>query len=223
MKKDKDDDMLNYLKYSPLDDIPEEDDIMDDIVFKNKATQFPELKHKRTQTERKPMNDKETDTYDELNKMEGKYILQGKNSRSKSKEVSRGELMTQVNSIPVAPSDSENSGNGSDDSGFLVRNARRGFRLAEFAMNSAITTANITASLADALVEMSASNQNDNEENNNEDVISVHSSPPISVSSSSGAQTISSSASSIPVPTSPQSSRASSKSSSRSGAYPKKH
>ena len=45
---------------------------------------------------------------------------------------------------------SSNSSNNSE--GFLSRNARRGFRLAEFALNTAITGANLTMALSDALV-----------------------------------------------------------------------
>ena len=103
-------------------------------------------------------------------------------------------------------------------------------------MNSSITGANVAMSIADAIAEATINNNDEEDEegdNINEDdieVVSVHSSPPITVHSSpahtiqSSAPThmlrdISAGASSIPVPTSPQSrslARTSSEASSRS-------
>ena len=44
LKKDTDDEMLHYLKYSHLENIPKEDIIIKFKYFTDKATQFPELK-----------------------------------------------------------------------------------------------------------------------------------------------------------------------------------
>ena len=115
------------------------------------------------------------------------------------------------------------SGSSSDSEGPLSRNIKRGFRLAEFAMNSAIVGANVTMAVADAIgnvadtvIDLTTGNQNNEDDEDEDEVVSVHSSDPVSVSSGYSPQTVlSSSASSIPMPTSPQSSKASSASSSK--------
>ena len=76
-KRIDDDDMLYYLKFSHLEPI-REDDILK-VETSDKATQFPDIMNNFTQTDKKVMVDKETDTYDELNKMDinAKYVLEG--------------------------------------------------------------------------------------------------------------------------------------------------
>ena len=181
------------------------------------------------------MNDKETDTFDDLHEIDYKYILHGKSKKSKSHEKLRGDFMSQVNTVPVIEKDDENKDRESDDDNFLTRNVKRGFRLAEFALNSSIATANLTMYIADSLVETfflgnnSINDEEEHEHMNEHDleVISVNSSPPMTVSSVTPPQTVHSSEpsvptspQSIPVPTSPQSSRASSRSrSSRNDFY----
>ena len=151
LKGNNEDDMLYYIKYSHLDNIPEEDFIIDFRQYKDKATQFPNIKNKSTQTHNKEMNDKEADTFD-LHEIDYKYILHGKSKKSKSNEQLTGDFMSQVNTVPVIAKDDENKDRESDDN-FLIRNVKRGFRLAEFALNSSIATANLTMYIADALVE----------------------------------------------------------------------
>ena len=227
LKKDTDDEMLKQLKYSPPIDDDDDDDfdfILDDTEFENKATQIPDITNNYTQTIKEGMVDKETDTYDELNKIIGNYILKMGSKNFKSKEVSRAEKMTQANAIPVREKSNERSSSSSSDSeGFLGRNIRRGIRLAEIAGNTALFTGQAVGTATELTIDgliglynLTHQQQDDEEDNQNEvaDVISVHSSPPISVSSESPPQTVHSSASSVPMPTSPQSSRASSKSSS---------
>ena len=79
------------------------------------------------------------------------------------------------------------SSSSNDSEGFLSRNARRGFRLAEFALNTAITGANLTMALSDALVDLTSAPHQSSEEEavNNPEVISVQSSPPQTINSSS--------------------------------------
>ena len=239
LKKDTDDEMLKQLKYSPpIYDDDDFDFILDDTEFENKATQIPDITNNYTQTIKEGMVDKETDTYDELNKKFGNYILKMGSKNFKSKEVSRAEKMTQANAIPVSEkSDERSSSSSSDSEGLFTRNIRRGFRLAEIGVNTALFTGQAVGAVTEltldgliGLYNLTHQQQEDEEENQNEvaDVISVHSSPPISVSSvaspetasgslssnSVGVETVHSSASSVPMPTSPQSSRASSKSSS---------
>ena len=206
-----DDDMLNYLKFSHLDTskrsrINREDDRSK--TFENKSTQFPETQDKATQTI--GTEDKGVDTYDDLNKIIGDYILHGNNTN-----VNTNDKMVQVNTQMLKGIDSKSppSSSGDDREGFISRNARRGFRLAEVALNTAITTVNLTNALSDAIVDLtSAPHQSSEEEQqNNPEVISVHSSRPQTINSSSPPQTINSSPpSSIPQPTSPQSTPASS-------------
>ena len=202
-----DDDMLHYLKYSHLEPIKE------DIIFKDdKATQYPDIRNNFTQTKGIQISDKETDTYDDLNKMDrnARYILTGYDKSFKN------DKQTQVNSYllreyePKTPPDSSDE----DKEGFVSRNVRRGFRLAEFALNASLMGANATMAVADTIGDMiTAPHQSSEEEQqNNHEVISVHSSPPETINSSSSPDVveISSSSSSrnapssIPAPTSPQ-------------------
>ena len=214
-----DDDMLNYLKFSHLDTskrsrINREDDGSKNI--ENKSTQFLQTQDKATQTI--GTEDKGVDTGNDFGEVIPPYV-----SFIHSEDFDRNEKMIQVwtkmfreNLTPSPPSSSSSS---SGNEGFPSKMARGGFRLAEFALNTAITTANLTMALSDALVDLtSAPHQSSEEEQqNNPEVISVHSSPPITVNSSSPPQTINSSSSSsrqtptsVPAPTSPQSSPASS-------------
>ena len=102
-----------------------------------------------------------------------------------------------------------------DKEGFVSRNVRRGFRLAEFALNASLMGANATMAVADTISDMiTAPHQSSEEEEqqNNQEVISVNSSHPETINSSSSPDVveISSSSSSrhtptsIPAPTSPQ-------------------
>ena len=77
IKRVEDDDMLNYLKYSHLEPIKE-----DNILQYDKATQYPDIRNNFTQTKPIQISDKETDTYDDLNKMDrnARYILKGYNT-----------------------------------------------------------------------------------------------------------------------------------------------
>ena len=213
-----DNEYLDYLKYSHLQPTYKNTN----IETSDKTTQFPDIVNKSTQTINK--EDKGVDTGNDLNTIVGDYIL-----HLGSKNFDRNEKMVQATAemLKGGKSKSPPSSNSSNNSeGFLSRNARRGFRLAEFALNTAITGANLTMALSDALVDLtSAPHQSSEEEEavNNPEVISVASSPPQTINSSSSdveeipplIQVSSSSSSrptpsSIPAPTSPQSSRASS-------------
>ena len=132
VKRDTEDDMLHYLKYSHLENIPEEDDfILKNTEYEDKATQFPNIKNKSTQTLSKEMMDKETDTYDDFHKIDYKYKLEGKSARLKSGEKLRSDFMAQVNATPVILKNrrrnTRGDSSGSDSSGYLGK----GIRLAE--------------------------------------------------------------------------------------------
>ena len=201
---DDDDDTLNYLKYSHIEHKP----INNTKDVNDKTTQFPETMNKSTQTKGTETSEKGVDTYDDLNKIIGDYILYGNNTN-----INKNDKMVQVNTQMLKGTDSKSppsSSSGDDAEGFISRNAKRGFRLAEFALNTAITTANLTMGLSDVIVDLtSAPHQSSEEEQQQqqqqEEVISVHSSRPQTINSSSPPQTINSSPpSSIPQPTSPQ-------------------
>ena len=207
IKKVEDDDMLHYLKYSHLEPVKE------DYIFKDdKATQYPDIRNNFTQTQLIQTNDKETDTYDDLNKMDrnARYILKGFDKSFKN------DKQTQVNSYLIREYEPKTPPSSSDEDkeGFVSRNVRRGFRLAEFALNASLMGANATMAVADTISDMiTAPHQTSDEEEqqNNQEVISVHSSHPETINSSSpDVVEISSSSSSrqapssIPVPTSPQ-------------------
>ena len=209
IKRVEDDDMLNYLKYSHLEPVKE------DIIFKDdKATQYPDIRNNFTQTQLIQTNDKETDTYDDLNKMDrnARYILKGFDKSFKN------DKQTQVNSHLIREYEPKTPPSSSDEDkeGFLSKTARRGFRLAEFALNASLMGANATMAVADTISDMITaphqSSSSEEEQQNNPEVISVHSSPPETINSSSSPDVveISSSSSSrhtptsIPAPTSPQ-------------------
>ena len=207
IKKVEDDDMLNYLKYSHLEPIKE-----DNIFKDNKATQYPDIRNNFTQTQLIQISDKETDTYDDLNKMDrnARYILTGYDKGFKN------DKQTQVNSYLIREYEPKTPHSSSDEDkeGFVSRNVRRGFRLAEIALNASLMGANATMAVADTISDMiTAPHQSSEEEQqNNQEVISVHSSHPETINSSSSPDVveISSSSSSghtptsIPAPTSPQ-------------------
>ena len=248
LKKDTDDNMLHYLKFSHLDARDEPRVLRDNVTednfdfipnirtYKNIATQFPDIRNRSTQTTH--MEDKATDTLDDLHKIDYKYKLEGK-----SKKLSKHNFMSQVNAIPVIDKNrmnnsSDGSSSGSESLGYL----RRGVRLAEMTGNAILTSLNLASSgvslvsdLADYIAEATLNN-NDSievEEENGEvnendlEVVSVNSSPPMTINSSpppesvhSSEPSVPTSPQSIPVPTSPQSSRASSRSS-RSSTHKK--
>ena len=207
IKRVEDDDMLHYLKYSHLEPIKE-----DNIFKDDKATQYPDIRNNFTQTKPIQISDKETDTYDDLNKMDrnSRYILTGYEKEYKN------DKQTQVNSYLVREYEPKTPPSSSDEDkeGFVSRNVRRGFRMAEFALNTSIMGANLTMAVADTISDMiTAPHQSSEEEQqNNQEVISVHSSLPETINSSSSPDVveISSSSSSrhtptsIPAPTSPQ-------------------
>ena len=208
IKRVEDDDMLHYLKYSHLEPIKE-----DNILKYDKATQYPDIRNNFTQTQLIQTNDKETDTYDDLNKMDrnARYILTGYEKEFKN------DKQTQVNSYLLREYEPKTPPSSSDEDkeGFVSRNVRRGFRMAEFALNTSLMGANLTMAVADTISDMiTAPHQSSEEEEqqNNQEVISVHSSHPETINSSSSPDVveISSSSSSrnapssIPAPTSPQ-------------------
>ena len=169
-----DDDMLNYLKFSHLETIREDKPTWTEVA--DKGTQAPDTKENFTQTVRpKIMVDKETDTYDELNKIEGKFKLLMSSDNFRSKEPSRAEKMAQVTAkILESTSRPLSEASGDDKEGADRRNVRRGFRLAEMAFDAALTTASATANVADFLwnatspTEYDVNNINDNDETEEE-------------------------------------------------------
>ena len=205
-----DDDILNYLKYAHINHNKSLD---------RNDSEFDMIKtyDKSTQTENKEMEDKqigvgEDELTDEFVKS---YILDMKSGNFSSKEPSRREKQTQANAIPIGKGNSKSPppSDDNDDEGFIGRNTRRGFRLAQLAYYASITGINI----ADAVIDMitsaphhSSSDEEVAQPNTQQEVISVHSSPAISVHSSPPISVHSSSVDTVPIPTSPQSSRASS-------------
>ena len=140
---DGDDDMLHYLKYSHLEPVKE------NYIFKDdKATQYPDIRNNFTQTKPIQISDKETDTYDDLNKMDrnARYILKGFDKSFKN------DKQTQVNSYLIREYEPKNtSSKDDDDDGAVNRNIKRGFRIAEFALEASLSTALTTAQVAQFL------------------------------------------------------------------------
>ena len=226
---DNDNEYLNYLKFSHLQSSskPKSFDIETSIA----SPEARVLRVKATQTIN--TSDKGVDTGNDFDEVIPPYA-----SLMYSEDFDRNEKMVQVwtkmfkqNLTPPPSSSSSSSSSSNNGHGFMSKTARRGFRLAEFAPNTAITGANLTMAVSDALVDLtSAPHQSSEEEHevsysirepvNNPEVISVNSSPPETInSSSSGVEVVppvieisssgsgsrnSPAPSSIPAPTSPQ-------------------
>ena len=146
-----DEEMLNYLKYSHLEPI-REDDVLK-IDTSNKATQAPDIMNNFSQTDKKVMMDKETDTYDELNVIDPPYYLTMTSRNVKSKEPSRAEKMAHVwativeqNTPPTSNSEDD------DDEGLMSRNFNRGLRVAQLTGSAMLTALNITDTVAGAIL-----------------------------------------------------------------------
>ena len=155
-----DDEMLYYLKYSHLEPI-REDDILG-IETSDKMTQFPDIMNNFAQTENKVMVDKETDTFDELNKIDPPYYLtlDSKNYKSKEHEVSRrpdgepsrAEKMAEVWSKTVDRNSPPTSNSEDDDEGSFSRNLGRGLRMAQLTGSAMLTAFNIADTVGSAVL-----------------------------------------------------------------------
>ena len=203
------DDMLHYLKYSHLEPVKE-----DNILKVDEATQYPDIRNNFTQTKPIEISDKETDTYDDLNKMDrnARYILKGFDKSFKD------DKQTQVNSYLIREYKPKTPPSSGDEGGesFFGRSVKTGFRLAEFALTTSIMGANLTMAVGDTIADLITaphqSSEEEEEQQNNPEVISVNSSPPETINSSSSPDVIQISSSnssreapsSIPAPTSPQ-------------------
>ncbi len=142
-----DDDMLHYLKYSHLEPIRE-----DDILGIDKATQYPDIMNNFTQTDKKDMKDKETDTYDELNTIDPPYYLTLSSNNFKSKEASRAEKMAQVWSTTVEKKTPPSSDSQDEDEGFMSRNVDRGLRMAQLTGSAMLQALNIADTVGSAVL-----------------------------------------------------------------------
>ena len=106
-----------------------------------------------SQTDKKVMIDKETDTYDELNVIEPPYFSTMTSAKFKSKEPSRAEKMAQIWTTTVEQhtpptSNSEND----DDEGLMSRNLNRGLRVAQLTGSAMLAALNITDTVAGAIL-----------------------------------------------------------------------
>ena len=172
--------MLNYLKFSHLEPI-REDDILK-INTSNKSTQAPDIMNNFSQTDKKVMMDKETDTYDELNVIEPPYYLTMTSRNVKSKEPSRAEKMVEVWATTVEKNTPPTSNSEDDDEGLMSRNLNRGLRVAQLTGNAMLTALNITDTVAGAILNPviggamdyfltnPSTEQNEDEQNENEEI-----------------------------------------------------
>ena len=145
-----DDEYLHYLKYSHLE--PKNITKSRMVEAEDKATQEPDIMNNFSQTVKKDMADKETDTYDELNKIIGAYILQVNSKNFKSREPSRGELMAVARTVPIQKNDEEGI-SISDVEDFISRNATRGFRLAQALGNTALITGQVVGTATELTID----------------------------------------------------------------------
>ena len=168
-----DDEYLHYLKYSHLE--PKHITKSRMVEAEDKATQEPDIMNNFSQTVKKDMADKETDTYDELNKIIGAYILQVNSKNFKSREPSRGELMAVARTVPIQKNDEEGI-SISDVEDFISRNATRGFRLAQALGNTALITGQAVGTATELTIDglmylynLSQQQQEAEEEDNDEE------------------------------------------------------
>ena len=166
--------------------------------------------------------------------MIGTYILKMSSSDYNSLQPSRKEKMTQValqmiqGTVPKSSSSSSSSGSSPS----TPRNLKRAVGLAQLtgsvmlgALNLAQATTNC---VGNTLIDAMTANENESQETNQEEISSIHSSQPASVSSATSPIIITSSSDSsvhdypvappteLPIPTSPPSSSSSASSSRRS-------
>ena len=180
LKKNKfkdDDDMLYQLKFSHLEPI-KEDNILK-IKTSDRGTQAPDIMNNFSQTDRKVMLDKETDTYDDdLNIIDPPYYLTSTLSGFKSKEPSRAEKMAQVWSTTLEKKTPPSS--NSEDDNFMSRNIDRGLRMAQLTGSAMLTAFNLADTVGSAvlspvvnstldLVMNNPSDENEDEENDEEE------------------------------------------------------
>ena len=230
-----DEDMLNYLKYSHLDTskkprIDKEDDTENNETHN---LQLANIETKKIDTANKGI-----DTGDDFYKVIPPYVslMYSEDFDRNEKMVQVWTRMFNENLPPSPPSSMSNSSSSSSSSSsskgssesFISKNIRRGFRLAEFAYNASVVGFIMAGSTIGTAVDV-ANLLFDNQNQHNDEAISVQSSPPQTVNSSPP-QTINSSSSdvqevpieissssssrqtqtTIPQPTSPQSTPASS-------------
>ena len=138
-----DDDMINYLKYSHLEPIKEDNIFKDDTSPEARV-----LPVKATQT----INTAEqgVDTGNDFDEVTPPYV-----SLMYSENFDRNDKMVQVwtkmiKQNPSSPPSSSSSSSSNNSEGFLSKTARRGFRLAEFALDASLSTAQIAQSLWNA-------------------------------------------------------------------------
>ena len=141
-----DDEYLNYLKYSHLQSSNKPKSF--DIETSNSSPDTRVLSIKNNLTRTINTQNKGVNTGNDFDEVIPPYV-----SFMHSEDFDRNEKMVQVwtkmfkqNLTP--PPSSSSSSNGSD--GFMSKTARRGFRLAEFALNTAITGANLAEFLWNA-------------------------------------------------------------------------
>ena len=151
LKKNKfkdDDDMLYNLKYSHLEPI-KEDNILK-IKMLDRGTQAPDIMNNFSQTDKKVMVDKETDTYDDLNIIDQPYYLTSTLSGFKSKEPSRAEKMAQVWTTTLEKKTPPSS--NSEDDNFMSRNIDRGLRMAQLTGSAMLTAFNLADTVGSAVL-----------------------------------------------------------------------
>ena len=178
LKKNKfkdDDDMLYQLKFSHLEPI-KEDKVLK-IKTSDRGTQAPDIMNNFSQTDKKVMVDKETDTYDDLNIIKAPFYLTSTLSGFKSKEPSRAEKMAQVWSTTLEKKTPPSS--NSDDEGFMSRNIDRGLRMAQLTGNAMLTAFNLADTVGSAVLspvissalDLVMNNPSDENENENDEEV----------------------------------------------------
>ena len=144
------DDMLYQLKFSHLEPIKENNLLK--IKTSDRMTQIPDITNNFSQTIKKDMKDKETDTYDDLNIIDPPYYLTSTLSGFKSKEPSRAEKMAQVWSTTLEKKTPPSSNSEDDDEGFMSRNLDRGLRMAQLTGSAMLTAFNLADTVGSAVL-----------------------------------------------------------------------
>ena len=180
LKKNKfkdNDEMLYQLKFSHLEPIREDNLLR--IKTSDRMTQIPDITNNFSQTIKKDMKDKETDTYDDLNIIEPPYYLTSTLKGFKSKEPSRAEKMAHVWSTTLEKKSPPTSNSEDDDENPFLRTLDRGLRVAKLTGSAMLQALNLTETVADAVLspvissalDLVMSNTSNENEDDDEEVI----------------------------------------------------
>ena len=131
------------------------------IKTSDRMTQMPDITNSFSQTIKRDMKDKETDTYDELNTIDPPYYLTSALKKFKSKEPSRAEKMAHVWATVEKKKSPPTSNSEDEDGSPFLTNVEIGLRFANLTSSAMFSAFNLTHTVADAVLSPVIDNAND--------------------------------------------------------------